>query len=55
MHKKLFLPQKICPICNTRFYWRKKWTKRVGMKSNTVLKNVSKMQNKANNNNKAYD
>ncbi|MEI8669793.1 DUF2256 domain-containing protein [Pseudoalteromonas sp. B131b] len=24
-HKKLNLPQKICPICNKPFTWRKKW------------------------------
>ncbi|MCK8121285.1 DUF2256 domain-containing protein [Pseudoalteromonas sp. 2CM32C] len=24
-HKKLNLPQKICPICNKPFAWRKKW------------------------------
>ncbi|GAA60442.1 hypothetical protein P20652_2308 [Pseudoalteromonas sp. BSi20652] len=24
-HKKLNLPQKICPICNKSFTWRKKW------------------------------
>lgn len=27
MHKKLNLPEKICPICNLRFVWRKKWLK----------------------------
>ncbi|MBB1289531.1 DUF2256 domain-containing protein [Pseudoalteromonas sp. SR43-6] len=24
-HKKLNLPQKMCPICNKPFTWRKKW------------------------------
>ncbi|MBB1348501.1 MULTISPECIES: DUF2256 domain-containing protein [unclassified Pseudoalteromonas] len=24
-HKKLNLPQKICPLCNKPFTWRKKW------------------------------
>ncbi|MBH0062224.1 DUF2256 domain-containing protein [Pseudoalteromonas sp. NZS71] len=24
-HKKLNLPQKICPTCNKPFTWRKKW------------------------------
>ncbi|WP_089368626.1 DUF2256 domain-containing protein [Pseudoalteromonas nigrifaciens] len=24
-HKKQSLPQKICPICNKHFTWRKKW------------------------------
>ncbi len=27
MHKKLNLPEKICPICTLRFIWRKKWLK----------------------------
>ncbi|MFL2720407.1 MAG: DUF2256 domain-containing protein [Gammaproteobacteria bacterium] len=27
MHKKLKLSQKICPICNRSFTWRKKWEK----------------------------
>ncbi|MCH7408447.1 DUF2256 domain-containing protein [Belliella sp. DSM 111904] len=25
--KKEFLPQKICPVCNRPFSWRKKWEK----------------------------
>ncbi len=25
MHSKTFLPQKICPVCNRPFTWRKKW------------------------------
>ncbi|SFB79449.1 hypothetical protein SAMN05660443_0172 [Marinospirillum celere] len=25
MHKKLFLPEKVCPICKRPFAWRKKW------------------------------
>ncbi|MEH0664936.1 DUF2256 domain-containing protein [Vibrio scophthalmi] len=25
MHKKLILPEKICPICHRSFHWRKKW------------------------------
>ena len=28
--KKTFLPQKICPVCNFSFSWRKKWKKRLG-------------------------
>ncbi|MBB1277544.1 MULTISPECIES: DUF2256 domain-containing protein [Pseudoalteromonas] len=24
-HKKLNLPQKMCPICSKPFTWRKKW------------------------------
>ncbi|RIV67477.1 DUF2256 domain-containing protein [Flagellimonas aequoris] len=24
-HKKTHLPEKICPICNRPFQWRKKW------------------------------
>ncbi|HSP85844.1 MAG TPA: DUF2256 domain-containing protein [Psychrobacter sp.] len=24
-HKKLNLPQKICPVCQRPFTWRKKW------------------------------
>ncbi|MDW7549163.1 DUF2256 domain-containing protein [Pseudoalteromonas peptidolytica] len=24
-HKKPHLPQKICPVCNHPFLWRKKW------------------------------
>ncbi|CAD2226607.1 conserved hypothetical protein [Pseudoalteromonas sp. 3J6] len=24
-HKKLTLPEKICPVCNKPFAWRKKW------------------------------
>jgi len=24
-HKQLNFPQKICPICNKPFTWRKKW------------------------------
>ncbi|MCO5724838.1 DUF2256 domain-containing protein [Robiginitalea marina] len=27
MHQKPFLPQKICPVCNRSFSWRKKWEK----------------------------
>ncbi|MEC8835601.1 MAG: DUF2256 domain-containing protein [Bacteroidota bacterium] len=27
MHKKLFLPEKTCPVCNRPFAWRKKWEK----------------------------
>lgn len=27
MHGKLHLPEKICPICNRPFSWRKKWEK----------------------------
>jgi len=27
MHKKLNLAEKICPICNLKFEWRKKWSK----------------------------
>ncbi|MBL6656273.1 MAG: DUF2256 domain-containing protein [Flavobacteriaceae bacterium] len=26
-HKKLHLDQKICPICQRPFQWRKKWEK----------------------------
>ncbi len=26
-HKKLNLPEKICPICKLSFTWRKKWSK----------------------------
>ena len=26
-HKKLKIPEKICPICNLKFNWRKKWSK----------------------------
>ncbi|NCT41736.1 MAG: DUF2256 domain-containing protein [Alphaproteobacteria bacterium] len=26
-HKKDNLPEKICPICNRPFTWRKKWEK----------------------------
>ncbi|MFK7863297.1 MAG: DUF2256 domain-containing protein [Pseudohongiellaceae bacterium] len=26
-HKKLNLPQKMCPACNRLFNWRKKWAK----------------------------
>ncbi|WP_114416170.1 DUF2256 domain-containing protein [Marinospirillum perlucidum] len=25
MHHKLSLPQKICPVCQRPFNWRKKW------------------------------
>ncbi|WP_290619500.1 MULTISPECIES: DUF2256 domain-containing protein [unclassified Arsukibacterium] len=25
MHRKLFLPSKICPGCQRPFSWRKKW------------------------------
>jgi hypothetical protein len=25
--KKSDLPQKICPVCQRGFYWRKKWEK----------------------------
>jgi len=24
-HKKPFLPEKNCPVCNKPFAWRKKW------------------------------
>jgi hypothetical protein len=24
-HKKLHLPEKICPVCQRPFAWRKKW------------------------------
>ncbi|RYE12920.1 MAG: DUF2256 domain-containing protein [Rickettsiales bacterium] len=27
MHKKLYLPEKICVNCNRSFSWRKKWKK----------------------------
>ncbi|MEO1052384.1 MAG: DUF2256 domain-containing protein [Bacteroidota bacterium] len=27
MKKKSDLPQKICPVCDRRFTWRKKWSK----------------------------
>ena len=27
VHKKLKLPEKICPICKLPFKWRKKWEK----------------------------
>ncbi|MDG1063700.1 MAG: DUF2256 domain-containing protein [Flavobacteriaceae bacterium] len=27
MHQKPFLEQKICPICQRPFSWRKKWAK----------------------------
>lgn len=27
MKKKSELPQKICPVCNRPFSWRKKWAK----------------------------
>lgn len=26
-HKKLHLPEKLCPVCNRTFKWRKKWEK----------------------------
>ncbi|KAA0912843.1 DUF2256 domain-containing protein [Psychrobacter sp. ANT_WB68] len=26
-HKKVNLPQKICPVCQRSFSWRKKWEK----------------------------
>ncbi len=26
-HKKVNLPQKICPVCKKPFTWRKKWEK----------------------------
>ncbi|AAZ18267.1 conserved hypothetical protein [Psychrobacter arcticus 273-4] len=26
-HKKVNLPQKICPVCQRPFSWRKKWEK----------------------------
>lgn len=26
-HKKPYLLEKICPICNLKFKWRKKWSK----------------------------
>ncbi|WP_424496251.1 DUF2256 domain-containing protein [Robiginitalea sp.] len=25
MHKKFAFPQKLCPVCNRPFSWRKKW------------------------------
>ncbi|NDV44595.1 DUF2256 domain-containing protein [Flagellimonas sediminis] len=25
-HKKTHLPEKICPVCNRPFQWRKKWS-----------------------------
>ncbi|QHT70122.1 DUF2256 domain-containing protein [Rhodocytophaga rosea] len=25
MHKKAYLPEKICEVCNRPFTWRKKW------------------------------
>ncbi|MAQ00076.1 MAG: hypothetical protein CMC51_04620 [Flavobacteriaceae bacterium] len=25
--KKEFLPEKVCPVCNFSFKWRKKWKK----------------------------
>ncbi|OZB03837.1 MAG: hypothetical protein B7X58_15210 [Marinobacter sp. 34-60-7] len=27
MHKKPHLPEKICPVCQRPFAWRKKWAK----------------------------
>ncbi|MFL2715626.1 MAG: DUF2256 domain-containing protein [Gammaproteobacteria bacterium] len=27
MHKKKYLPSKVCLICNKPFTWRKKWKK----------------------------
>ncbi|WP_217495903.1 DUF2256 domain-containing protein [Mangrovivirga cuniculi] len=27
MHKKVFLEEKICPVCKRPFKWRKKWEK----------------------------
>ncbi|NVJ59399.1 MAG: DUF2256 domain-containing protein [Gammaproteobacteria bacterium] len=27
MHKKLYLEEKICRVCNKPFSWRKKWAK----------------------------
>jgi hypothetical protein len=27
MHKKPFLPTKICPVCQRPFAWRKKWAR----------------------------
>ena len=26
-HKKMFLREKICPVCMRPFKWRKKWAK----------------------------
>ncbi|UJF18347.1 DUF2256 domain-containing protein [Vibrio sp. SS-MA-C1-2] len=26
-HKKLNLPEKVCPVCQRPFSWRKKWSK----------------------------
>ncbi|WP_201558548.1 DUF2256 domain-containing protein [Psychrobacter sp. 72-O-c] len=26
-HKKVNLPQKVCPVCQRPFSWRKKWEK----------------------------
>jgi len=26
-HKKVNLPQKVCPVCQRPFTWRKKWEK----------------------------
>ncbi|WP_354011303.1 DUF2256 domain-containing protein [Endozoicomonas lisbonensis] len=25
MHRKAYLPTKICPVCHRSFTWRKKW------------------------------
>ncbi|WP_102564062.1 DUF2256 domain-containing protein [Vibrio sp. 10N.286.49.B3] len=25
MHKKKYLPSKLCPVCQQYFVWRKKW------------------------------
>ncbi|WP_281719019.1 DUF2256 domain-containing protein [Pandoraea apista] len=27
MHRKPFLPIKICPVCGRSFVWRKKWAR----------------------------
>ncbi|HMP98642.1 MAG TPA: DUF2256 domain-containing protein [Cyclobacteriaceae bacterium] len=27
MHKKSFLPSKVCAVCGRGFNWRKKWSK----------------------------
>ncbi|MDX1336178.1 MAG: DUF2256 domain-containing protein [Gammaproteobacteria bacterium] len=24
-HRKAFLPERICPVCNRPFSWRKRW------------------------------
>ena len=27
MHRKLHLPEKICPVCQRPFSWRRKWAR----------------------------